>query len=60
MFLPGHIEQWVVIVNLGNLGVTQIPRKQIMAFADVCQENLMYYMGIAFYVNVSYWLNKAI
>lgn len=29
MFLPGHINYWVSICNFGNLGVTELPRKQI-------------------------------
>ena len=37
MFLNGYVDQWVTIVNLGNLGITSLPREQILAFADVCQ-----------------------
>lgn len=54
MFIKGHVEQWTTIVNLGNLGMTSIPRKQIMAFADVCQANLMYYLSVSYYVNMSW------
>ena len=32
MLLPGQAEQWVVICDLGNLSMTSLPRKQIMAF----------------------------
>lgn len=31
-----------------------------MAFAEVCQDNLMYYMGVAFYLNMTWFLNKAV
>ena len=27
MFIKGHVEQWTSIINLGNLGMTSIPRK---------------------------------
>jgi hypothetical protein len=36
MFLPGHINYWINVVNFGQLGFTELPRKQVMAFADVC------------------------
>ena len=35
MLLPGHIEQWVMIVNLGNLSMTSLPRSNIMSFGKV-------------------------
>jgi len=27
MLLPGHVQYWINIVNLGHLGVTELPRK---------------------------------
>jgi len=36
MLLNGLVDQWVTIVDLGNLGVTSLPRKQLLAFGDVC------------------------
>lgn len=45
MFLPGHVDMWVNVVNLGNMGMFEIPRDLIMAFGNVCQENLMYFMA---------------
>lgn len=57
MFLPGFADQWITIINLGKLGATSIPRKQVLAFADVCQANLMYFLHKSFYLNLSWGLN---
>ena len=54
MMLPGQIEQWVCLCDLGNLSMASLPRKQIMAFGQVCQANLMFFMFKSVYVNVSW------
>ena len=54
MLLPGHIDNWVNIVNFGKLGITALPRKPILAFAGVCQANMMYFLAKSYYVNVSW------
>ena len=57
MFLPGQSDMWLNVVNLGNLGMTALPRKPILAFADVCQNNMMYFMSKSYYLNVSWAQN---
>lgn len=59
MHLPGQADMWMNICNLGNLGLTSIPRNTIMAFADVCQQNMMFFLSKSFYLNVS-WAQKTI
>ena len=54
MFLDGQVDMWMTLVNFGNLGVSSLPRKPILAFADVCQSNMMYFMAKSYYVNVSW------
>ena len=54
MLMPGQAEQWVVICDLGNLAMTSLPRKQITAFGQICQANLMFFMFKSIYVNVSW------
>ena len=44
MLMPGTIEQWVMIVNLGNLGMNSLPRANIMTFGKVTQAHLCYAM----------------
>lgn len=36
ILLPGQIEQWVTIMDLNNMSATSIPRKQILAFGNLC------------------------
>lgn len=57
MFLPGLIDQWTQIVYLGKLGVASLPRKQVMAFGEVCNANFCYFMHKAYYLNVSWGIN---
>ena len=56
MFLPGHINYWINIVHFGHLGATELPRKPILAFAGVCQENLMFMLAKSFYVQTGWTL----
>jgi hypothetical protein len=54
MFLPGQADQCLNIVNLGNMGLTDIPRSLILTFFDVLQRNMMYFMAKSFYLNLSW------
>lgn len=36
MLIPGHVEQWVSVCDLGNMSMTALPRKQILAFGNLC------------------------
>lgn len=54
MLLPGHVEQWVSICDLHHMGATALPRKVIMAFGNLAQNNLMYFLFRSFYLQVSW------
>ena len=54
LLLPGHIEQWVTICDLNNMSMTALPRKQILAFGNLCQSNLMYFLFRSFYTTVGW------
>ena len=40
MLLPGHIEQWIMLLDLGNLSMTGLPRANIMSFGKMSQAHL--------------------
>mgnify|MGYP003894804335 CR=1 FL=1 len=54
LLVPGHIEQWVSICDLNNMSMTSLPRKQILAFGNLCQSNLMYFLFRSFYTHVGW------
>ena len=54
LLIPGQIEQWVTICDLNNMSMTSLPRKQILAFGNVCQANLMYFLFRSFYTHVGW------
>ncbi len=54
LLLPGQIEQWVTICDLNNMSMTSLPRKQILAFGNLCQANLMYFLFRSFYTHVGW------
>jgi len=54
IWLPGHVNHWITIVELGNLSMLQLPREQVMAFGDVCAANMMYVLFRSFYLNASW------
>ena len=56
MFLPGSIDYWVNIVNFGHLGITELPRKHLLAFADMCMKNCMFFLVKSYYFNVTWGL----
>jgi hypothetical protein len=42
---------------MGNLSVSALPREQILAFGHVCQDNLMYILQKAYYIELSWTQN---
>ena len=54
MLMPGHIEQWIVIMDLNNLSINNLPRKQILAFGKICQDNVMYILYRSYYLHVGW------
>ena len=54
LFLPGQVEQWITICDLNNMGVTAIPRKQLLAIGELCQSNFLYFLFRSFYVHVGW------
>ena len=54
MFLEGNVQNWNSLVDMGNLGMFDLPREQIMAFAEVCSNNMMYMLFKSWYLNVSW------
>ena len=59
VFLPGHVNHWITISELGNLSMMSLPREQVMAFGDVCAANMMYLLYRSFYLNASWGQNVA-
>ena len=57
IFLPGHVNHWISITDLGNLSTFSLPREQFMAFGDVCAANMMYLLFRSFYLNASWGQN---
>jgi hypothetical protein len=54
MFLPGQVDHCNLIVNLGNMGVFEMPSETILAFSAVLQENMHFMMAKSFYLNLSW------
>ena len=54
MFIPGQVEQWVSIIDLNNMSLGSIPRKHIIAFGDIAQSNLMYYLFMSYYTSAGW------
>lgn len=54
ILLPGQCEQWITICDLNNMSATSLPRKQILAFGNLCQANLMYFLFRSFYTHVGW------
>ncbi|CAD8175987.1 unnamed protein product [Paramecium pentaurelia] len=49
--LPGQIENWVVIMDLGGLGITSLPRQQLQRVLDYLQNNYRSRMHKCYVVN---------
>ncbi|MFS8159559.1 MAG: hypothetical protein ACMG6E_04970, partial [Candidatus Roizmanbacteria bacterium] len=33
-FIPGQIENWIILIDFGNLGISQLPFKVIIVFMN--------------------------
>ena len=51
MFLPGQVEQWVVINNLSKLSIGDLPRKELGAIIEMLGKNYSYVLGKSWGVN---------
>ncbi len=54
MFLPGNCDHWNSITNMGFASTWAIPRQQVMSFAEICQNNMMFILNKSFYLNTSW------
>lgn len=54
MFLPGQIENWVVIVNMAGQGIGSIPMGEIKGMAGILGSNYRSRMGRTWVLNSSY------
>ena len=59
MFIPGQVEQWITICDLNNMSLTSLPRKQIIGFGNICQQNLMFFLFRSFYTHAG-WGQRAL
>lgn len=57
MMLPGQIENWVVIVDLGNQGFAESPVYECKDLIDVLADNYSCRMAKCWIVNVSFAAN---
>ena len=48
------MEQWVSVIDLNNMSLPSVPRKHIIAFGDIAQSNLMYYLFKSYYTSVGW------
>lgn len=51
MFLPGQVENWVIINNLNKLALNKVPRKEMQKLIWVLQNNFRCTMGRAWGIN---------
>lgn len=54
MFLPGQIENWVVIVNMAGQGLTDVPMSEIKGMAGILGSNYKSRMGRTWVINSSF------
>ena len=59
MTVPGHIENWMVIMDLNGVGITNLPVRQIKAFVKSLQGNFRGRMFRTVAVN-SHWLLRGL
>ena len=57
MFLPGQIENWVVINNLNKLAIGQLPKNEMKKVISMLQHNYMYVLGKAWNLNCTTFQN---
>lgn len=51
MMLPGQVENWIVITDLCNMGITQIPKSEFKLICKVLQDNFRCRMLTNYVVN---------
>jgi hypothetical protein len=51
MFLPGQIEQWVVLNNMSKLAIKELPRKEMGALVTMLNKNYMYVLAKSWNIN---------
>jgi len=58
MFIPGQVESWVVIYDLGGMGLTEMPISAIKAITSKMSLNFSGRLGKLYMVNApgSMWL----
>lgn len=54
MFLPGHVDHWTSITNMGFASMWALPRQQITAIISIGQSHMMYMLYKGFYLNTSW------
>jgi hypothetical protein len=54
MFLKGHVEQWVTIMDMNGLSLFKLPKDVLLTMAKICQENLMFVLFKSFYVQAGF------
>lgn len=54
MFLPGHVDHWNSIMNMGFASMWAIPRQQVSAILQIAQSHMMYMLYKGFYLNTSW------
>ena len=54
MFLPGQIENWVVIVDLAGQGLGSIPRNELTGMAKIMGSNYRSRMGRTWVLNATW------
>lgn len=52
MLLPGHIEQFVTIFDMGQRGITELPRDSIVKFVRLATDNMIYVTARNHYINM--------
>jgi hypothetical protein len=54
MFLRGHIDQWVTIMDMNGAYMMSLPRKLLFQLGQMCQDNLMWILHKSFYVSAGF------
>ena len=54
MLLKGQINDWVSITDLNSASVMKLPRAELLAVSNLCQENFMYFLHKSYYVQVGW------
>lgn len=54
MFLPGQIENWVIIVDIAGQGLSSLPRNELKGLAGIWNANYRSRMGRTWILNVTW------